>query len=204
MEANYFTILWWFLPYIDMNQPWGSMCPPVPNPLHVPPHPSGLSQCTAFECLFHAQSNLDWSSISHAGGDAWGSIGLARRSNQSILKEISPRCSLEGLMLELKLQYFGYLTQTADSLKRPWCWEGFGAGGEGDDRGWDGWMASSTQWKWVWVNFGSWWGTGRPGVLQFMGSQRVRHDWSPYMYITTEKRSWIKTLVWNMHKSVVS
>ena len=62
--------------------------------------------------------------------------------------------------------------------KRPWCWEGLGAGGEGDDRGWDGWMASPTQWTWVWVNSGSWWWTGRPGVLRFMGSQRVRHDWA--------------------------
>ena len=61
--------------------------------------------------------------------------------------------------------------------KRPWCWEGLGAGGEGDDRGWDGWMASPTQWTWVWVNSGSWWWTGRPGMLQFMGSQRVGHDW---------------------------
>ena len=59
-----------------------------------------------------------------------------------------------------------------------WCWEGLGAGGEGDDRGWDGWMASLTRWTWVWVNSGSWWSTGRPGVLQFMGSQRVRHDWA--------------------------
>ena len=62
--------------------------------------------------------------------------------------------------------------------KRPWCWEGLGAGGDGDDRGWDGWMASPTQWTWVWVNSGSWWWTGRPGVLRFMGSQRVRHDWA--------------------------
>ena len=61
--------------------------------------------------------------------------------------------------------------------KRPWCWEGLGAGGEGDDRGWDGWMASPTQCTWVWVNSGSWWWTGRPGVLQFMGSQRVGHNW---------------------------
>ena len=60
-------------------------------------------------------------------------------------------------------------------IGRPWCWEGLGAGGEGDDRGWDGWMASPTRWTWVWVNSGSWWWTGRPGVLQFMGSQRVRH-----------------------------
>ena len=60
--------------------------------------------------------------------------------------------------------------------KRPWCWEGLGARGEGDDRGWDGWMASPTQWTWVWVNSRSWWWTGRPGVLRFMGSQRVGHD----------------------------
>ena len=61
-------------------------------------------------------------------------------------------------------------------LKRPWFWEGLGAGGEGDDRGWDGWMASLTRWAWVWVNFGSlWW---RPGVLRFTGSQRAGHDWA--------------------------
>ena len=62
-------------------------------------------------------------------------------------------------------------------LKRLWCWERLKAGGEGDDRGWDGWMASTTQWTWVWVNSGNWWWTGRPGVLQSMGSQRVGHDW---------------------------
>ena len=61
---------------------------------------------------------------------------------------------------------------------RLWCWEGLGAGGEGDDRGWDGWMAWPTQWTWVWVNSGRWWWTGRPGVLWFMGSQRVGHDWA--------------------------
>ena len=62
-------------------------------------------------------------------------------------------------------------------LKRPWYWERLMAGGEGDDRDWDGWMASLTQWTWVWVNSGSWWWTGRPGVLQSMGSQRVGQDW---------------------------
>ena len=61
--------------------------------------------------------------------------------------------------------------------KRPWCWEGLKAGGEGDDREWDGWMASLTHWMWVWVNSGNWWWTGRPGVLQSVGSQRVGHDW---------------------------
>ena len=62
-------------------------------------------------------------------------------------------------------------------LKRPWCWERFRAGGEGDDRGWDSWMASLTQWTWVWVNSRSWWWTESPGVLWFMGSQRVGQNW---------------------------
>ena len=61
--------------------------------------------------------------------------------------------------------------------KRPWCWEELGAG-EGDNGGWDGWMASQIPWTWVWVNSGSWWWTGRPGVLRFMGSQRIWHDWA--------------------------
>ena len=62
--------------------------------------------------------------------------------------------------------------------KRLWCWEGLGAGGEGDDRGWDGWKVSLIRWTWVWVNSRSWWWTGRPGVLRFMGSQRVGHNWA--------------------------
>ena len=97
----------------------------------------------------------------------------ARRSNQSILKEISPEYSLEGLMLKLKLQYFGHLMH----WKRPWCWEGLEAGGEGDDRGWDGWKASSTQRTWVWVNPGSWWWTAWCAV-QSMRLQRFGHDWA--------------------------
>ena len=98
----------------------------------------------------------------------------------SIVKEISPGISLEGMMQKLKLQYFGHLMRRVDSWKRLWCWEGLGAGGEGDDRGWDGWMASPTQWTWIWVNSGSWWWTGRPGLLRFMGSQsRTRlSDWT--------------------------
>jgi len=102
----------------------------------------------------------------------------ARRSNQSILKEISPGCPLEGLMLKLKLQYFGHWCEELTHLKRPWCWKRLRAGGEGDDRGWDGWMAPPTQWTWVWMDARSWWWTGRPGMLWFMGSQRVRHDWT--------------------------
>ena len=108
----------------------------------------------------------------------------ARRSNQSILKEISPVCSLEGMMLKLKLQYFGHLMQRVDSLEKTLMQEGLGAGGEGDDRGWDSWMASPTPWTWVCVNSGSWWWTGRPGVLQFMGLQKVGHDWVTELYWT--------------------
>ena len=101
----------------------------------------------------------------------------SRRSNQSILKEISLEYSLEGLMLKLKLQYFGHLMQRTDSfektlmLGKDWSRE------EKDNRGWDGWMASLTQWTCVWVNSRSWWWTGRPGALPSMGLQRVRHDW---------------------------
>ena len=103
----------------------------------------------------------------------------SRRSNQSILKEISPGISLEGMMLKLKLQYFGHLMRRVDSLEKTlMLGEGLGAGGEGDNRGWDGWMASLTRRVWVWVNSGSWWWTGRPGVLRFMGLQRVGHDWA--------------------------
>ena len=101
----------------------------------------------------------------------------ARRSNQYILKEISPGISLEGMMLKLKLQYFGHLMQRVDSLEKTLMPERLGAGGEVDDRGWDGWMASLTRCSWVWVNSGRLWWTGRPGMLWFMGSQRVGHDW---------------------------
>ena len=102
----------------------------------------------------------------------------SRRSNQSILKEINPGYSLEGLMLKLKLRYFGLLMQKLTHLKRPWCWERLKAGGERDNREWDSWMASPTQWTWVWVYSGSWWWTGKPGMLQSMGSQRVGHEWA--------------------------
>ena len=80
--------------------------------------------------------------------------------------------------------------------KRLWCWEGLGAGGEGDDRGWDGWMASLTQWTWVSVNSGTWWWIGRPGVLRFMGSQRVGHDWGTDLIWSdlTHKASGIMTI----------
>ena len=103
---------------------------------------------------------------------------IAERSNQSILKEISPGCSMEALMLKLKLQYFGHLMQRVDSLEKTLMLGGLGPGGEVDDKGWDGWMVSLTRWTWVWVDSGSLWWTGRPGMLLLMGSQRVGHAWA--------------------------
>ena len=102
----------------------------------------------------------------------------ARRSNQSIL-----RTSVLGVLWKDWCWSWNSSTlatwcEELTHWKRPWCWEGLGAEGEGDDRGWDGWMASLTQWTWVWINSGSWWWTGRPGVLRFMGLQRVGHDWA--------------------------
>ena len=78
---------------------------------------------------------------------------------------ISVNSNKPGLMLKLKLQYFGHLMQRADSQKRPWCCERLKAEGEKGNRGWDGWMASPTQWTWIWANSKRWWGTGKPGLL---------------------------------------
>ena len=78
--------------------------------------------------------------------------------------------------------------------KRPWCWERFKAGGQEDDRGWGGWMASRIWWTWVWANSGSWWWSGKPGVLQSIGSQRVGHDW--VTEVNWECDKWYKIIVW--------
>ena len=102
----------------------------------------------------------------------------ARRSNKSVLKEISPEYSLKGLMLKLKLQSFGHLMWKANSLEKTVMLGKIEAGAEGDDRGRDGCISSPTRWTWVWVDSGSWWWTGKPGVLQSIGSQRVGHDWA--------------------------
>ena len=90
--------------------------------------------------------------------------------------EISPGISLEGMMLKLKLQYFGHLMRRVDSLEKTLMLGGIG--GQEEKGTTEDEMASPTQWTWVWVNSGSWWWTGRPGVLWFMGSQKVGHDWA--------------------------
>ena len=100
----------------------------------------------------------------------------ARRSNLSILKEISPEYSLERLMLKLKLNTLATWWEKLTHLKRPWCWERLKAGEVGDDRRWDSWMASPTGWTWVRASSRNWWWTGKPGMLQSMGWQRVRHN----------------------------
>ena len=116
----------------------------------------------------------------------------ARRSNQSILKQISPGCSLEGLMLKLNSNTLATSGEELTHWKRPGCWEGLGAGGEGDDRGWDCWMASPTRWTCVWVNSRRLWWTRRPGVLRFMGSQRVGHDWETELNWTECNQFWFR------------
>ena len=110
--------------------------------------------------------------------DAFGVPWTARRSNKSIIKEISPEYSLEGLMLKLKLQYFGHLMQMMTHWTRPWCWERLKAWWKGDNRGWDGWMASLTWWTGVWASSGSWWWTRKPVMLQSIGLQRIGHNWA--------------------------
>ena len=102
----------------------------------------------------------------------------ARRSNQSILKEIGPGCSLEGLVLKLKLQYFGHLVGSVDSLQKTLMLGGIGARRRRGRQRMRWWMTSLTRWTWIWVNSGRWWWTGRHDVLQFMGLQRVGHDWA--------------------------
>ena len=118
----------------------------------------------------------------------------AKWYNQSILKEISPEYSMEGMILKLKLQYFGHLMWKLSPWKRPWCWERLKVGGEGDNRGWDGWMASPIWWTWVWANSRSWWWTRKPGMLQSVGLQRARHDWVTKLNWTDIIAMWIREI----------
>ena len=120
----------------------------------------------------------------------------ARRSNQPILKESVLDVHWKDWCWSWNSNTLATSCEELTHWKRPWCWEGLGAEGEGDDRGWDGWMASPTQWTWVWVNSGSWWWTGSPVVLWFMGLQRVGHDWMTELNWTEhgktfESTSWL-------------
>ena len=104
------------------------------------------------------------------------------RSNQLILKEISPDIHWKDWCWSWNSNTLATWHEELTHLKRPWCWERLKAWGEGNDRGWDGWMASLTQWTWVWTSSGSWSWTGMPGMLQSMGSQGVRHNWATELY----------------------
>ena len=114
----------------------------------------------------------------------------ARSFNQSILKNINPKYSLEGLMLKLKLQYLATWCEGWTHWKRPWCWERLKVG-EGDNRGWQVWMVTLNWWTWVWTSSGRWWWTGKPGMLQSMGSQRVRQTkWLNWTELNREEAEW--------------
>ena len=120
------------------------------------------------------------------GEDSWESLGLQRDPVSPSWRRSGCSSVVHWIFLSVywKEWCWGWNSNTLATwckelihLKRPWCWEILRAGGEEDDRGWDGWMVSPTRWTWVWVDSGSWWWTGKPAVLQFMGSQRVGHDW---------------------------
>ena len=110
----------------------------------------------------------------------------ARRSNQSIQRRPVLGVHWKDWCWSWNSNTLATWCEELTHLERPWYWERLRAGGEGDDRGWDGWMSSLTQWTWVCVNSGSWWWTGRPGMLQFMGLQRVGHDWVTELNWTDE------------------
>ena len=110
------------------------------------------------------------------GEDSWECLGLQGDPTSPSWRRLVLGVHWKDWCWSWNSNTFATSCEKLTHLKRLWCWEGLGARGEVDDRGWDGWMASLTQWTWVWVDSGSWWWTGRSGVLWFMGSQRVGHD----------------------------
>ena len=112
------------------------------------------------------------------GEDSWESLGLQGDPTSPFWRRSALGVHWKDWCWSWNSSTLATSCKELTHWKRFWCWEGLGAGGKGDDRGWDGWMASPTRWTWVWVNSGSWWWTGRPGMLRFMGLQRVRHDWA--------------------------
>ena len=134
--------------------------------------------------------------------DSWESLGLQGDTTSPSYRKSVLNIHWKDWSWNWNSNTLATLCEELTYFKRPWCWERLKAGGEGDDRGWDGWMASLTQLTWVWVNFSSWWWTGRPGVLQSMELEIVRHNWGTEMNWTAaisflcmylEKT---KTLIW--------
>ena len=112
------------------------------------------------------------------GQDSWESLGLQGGPTSPSWRKLVQNIHWKDWCWSWSSNTLATWYEGLTHWKRPWCWERLKVGGEGDARGWDGWMASLTQQTWVWVNSGSWWWTGRPGVLWFMGLQRVGHDWA--------------------------
>ena len=112
------------------------------------------------------------------GEDSWESLGLQGDQTSQFYRKSVLNIHWKDWRWSWSSSTLATWCEEPTHWKRPWCWERLKAGGEGDDRGWDGWMASPTWWTWVWASSGSWWRAGKPGVLQSMGSQRVRHDWA--------------------------
>ena len=182
---------------LNMLAPWkksyGKPRQHIKNQRHYLANKLHLVKAMVFPVVMYGRESWTLKKAEHPGIDAfelwcWRTLlrvpWTARRSSQSILKEINPEYSLEGRMLKLKLQYFGHLIWKLTPWKRPWCWERLKGGGEGDDRGWDVWMPSLTQWTWVWTSSRTLRCTGKPGLLQSMGLQNVRHD------LATEQQKW--------------
>ena len=122
------------------------------------------------------------------GGHSWESLRLKGDPTRPSYRKLVLNIHWKDWCWSWNSNTLATWSEELTHFKRLWCWEGLRAGGEGDDRGWDGWMASQTRWMWVWVNSGSCWWTGRPGVLRFMGSQRVGHDWETELNWTEQCR----------------
>ena len=112
------------------------------------------------------------------GEDSWESLGLQGDQTSQSLRKLVLNIRWKDWCWSWNSNPLATWCEELTHWKRLWCWERLKAGGEGDGRGWDGWMASPTQWTWVWVNSGSWGWIGKPGILQSMGSQRIGHDWA--------------------------
>ena len=133
--------------------------------------------------------------IFHNLEDSWESLGLKGDPNSPFWRRSVLGVHRKDWCWSWNSNTLATSCEELTYWKRLWCWEGLGAEGEGDDRGWDGWMASRTRWTWVWVNSRSWWWTGRPCVLRFMGSQRVGHDWATELN-WTDHGGWMSFQKW--------
>ena len=142
-------------------------------------HPAFVAGCHICVSLWRKLSTKELMLLNcGVGEDSWESLGLQGDPASPFWRRSALGFLWRKWCWSWKSSTSATSCEELTHWKRLWCWEGLRAGGEGDDRGWDGWMASPTGWTWVWVDSGGWWWTGRPGVLWFMGSQRVGHDWA--------------------------